>query len=822
MRRLDLRRFRVALLLAGALAQGSCDPTTTITVTTTQDGVSGSLRDAVQRANAETEDAVVIELPSGTYELTRCWPIPDDSNENGDLDLTTGRGVTLRALGPDVVIRQTCAGDRVLDNGVAPLTLIGVTITGGSLASSDPSVPARGGGVRALGDVTLERATITGNSVVGAAGFPNGAPAQGGGLYVGGALHGTDSTLSSNTAKAGAGFNQQSATSPGAGGSAEGGGAYVVGALTISGGRCLNNHAIAGSGGSALAFPPSGGHAHGGGIAQASETSASEVDGTSFADNTALGGDAGRLGGRSDPSATLAPAGEAVGGALYATGALMVQSVSAERNRVVGGSSGILFVGTCPVTPTPECRSVAPAGAAHGGAVAGLAQVTVTSSTLNGNEATSGDAFTVCSGSPCTWSGSPPAPATGGAAWARGPLGLWDGTCADNSARQGAGAPVFDGLAAGGCAASDATITCATHQLLRNTAVRGHGGALAAPNVSVYPPTLLANNHADGRGGAIFADTLEADGMTARHNRSLGAGGGALAATTYAKVRNSNIHDNRVEAELHEPDVAVGGGGIWAARLDIAGSQIVRNHGSAVLHVDGSSRAAPFAGGGIGADTVNTESVTVADNAVSGPTFAEAGALAGSTGGGGIAAQTALLANTTLDGNDVSAPAGAAPPRGAAVLATNVTLHHTTIADNTGGSSLHLATLISYSSVAVAPADRAVCTSGTNVTLSWSNWFADSSCVLTGTDDRQGPAHFALAPLGDYGGPVPTRPPAIDSVLVDSARCEPAPCNPAQSNCTCTFPLCSTGLVDARGVIRPQNGMCDAGAVEVTLTGSGF
>ncbi len=102
------------------------------------DGAPGSLRDALNQAQQLTNGEVRIELPAGTYALTQC-AVADDTNASGDLDSLSNLPLTLAATGPGVVIRQTCAGERVLDHrGSGLLTLIGVTIEGGQLVSEVP------------------------------------------------------------------------------------------------------------------------------------------------------------------------------------------------------------------------------------------------------------------------------------------------------------------------------------------------------------------------------------------------------------------------------------------------------------------------------------------------------------------------------------------------------------------------------------------------------------------------------------------------------------------------------------------------------------
>ncbi|HEY6555692.1 MAG TPA: choice-of-anchor Q domain-containing protein [Polyangiaceae bacterium] len=224
--------FIPSVTLSVALAGGGCDPAQIIAVTTTADSGSGSLRAAVQQANASSS-GVTIQLPPGEYTLTRCGA--DDSASAGDLDIDLTKPVTITATGTGTVtIRQTCAGERVIDaRGGRLLTLRGVTVTGGNVHGA-PGESVSGGGVRAAGDVLLERAAIAHNFVTGGVGVASmsGGAASGGGLYVGGSLTAVDSAVSYNDATGGAGVGMAPGLAPG--GNATGGGAHVAGTITLN------------------------------------------------------------------------------------------------------------------------------------------------------------------------------------------------------------------------------------------------------------------------------------------------------------------------------------------------------------------------------------------------------------------------------------------------------------------------------------------------------------------------------------------------------------------------------------------------------------
>lgn len=172
---------RVAHVAVSAVLAAACEPQV-ITVTTSQDGVAGSLRHAIDAANQSAERDVRIELAPGTYRLTVCAASEDDDNRAGDLDVRVDRPIAVAATGPGVVIQQMCSHERVLHSlGGGLLTLSGTTLTGGQTRSS-------GGGLWAAGDVELRRSTIERNSAM----------PMGGGVLARGAVHLVESQVLDN------------------------------------------------------------------------------------------------------------------------------------------------------------------------------------------------------------------------------------------------------------------------------------------------------------------------------------------------------------------------------------------------------------------------------------------------------------------------------------------------------------------------------------------------------------------------------------------------------------------------------------------------
>jgi len=149
-----------ALLVAGTIAVTSPADARELAVTTAVDGGAGSLRAAVDAANA-SDDADVIVLGAGTeYVLSSC----------AAGELVSSRG-PLTIVGNGATIRQTCAGERLLRNtGPGLLTVQNVTLTGGDGSTDGGAILSNAGPVTILGS------TIAGNRAAG----------DGGGVFVDG------------------------------------------------------------------------------------------------------------------------------------------------------------------------------------------------------------------------------------------------------------------------------------------------------------------------------------------------------------------------------------------------------------------------------------------------------------------------------------------------------------------------------------------------------------------------------------------------------------------------------------------------------------
>lgn len=204
-----------------------------------------------------------------------------------------------------------------------------------------------------------------------------------------------------------------------------------------------------------------------------------------------------------------------------------------------------------------------------------------------------------------------------------------------------------------------------------------------------------------------------------------------------------------------------------------------------------------------------------------------------SMGGGGIAANLILNITSSTVSNNLGGGAAAAASDQAAITVTNstvtgnsqagngaglfsggsVTLVYATVADNVAQvafDNIQTGTgLTSFASVVVGgSAERLNCLDTDDNTSLGYNYSDDESCGFTRPTDRQAqPVGSALlGPLGDNGGPTPTRVPGPGSPLIDAIPVA-----------ACQDDGASGITTDQRGVSRPQGPGCDIGAVEVEV-----
>jgi hypothetical protein len=566
----------------------------------------GSLREAVSRVNADGS-VTRITLRAGTYALTRCGT-SEDGNDSGDLDVRGGQDLALVGVG-SVTIRQTCAGERVLDRfGTGGFRLVNVTVTGGSQVSADAAVAAEGGGVRAEGPVELDRASVAANTVTGAPGrraagtvpATPGGGASGGGIAAGGPVTLRSAAVTGNAAVAGAGGlggPDPFITLQPIGGTATGGGVLSRADVRVVASTVSENQTTGGAGGFfGVSFPASGpgGPAVGGGIAAGGVV----TERSTFERNVATGGRAqgfvccsgsglfGRAGGRAD------------GGAVRAAASVTDTRSTFRANRAVQGEG-------------------VEATTATGGAISAIGRATMARSVLDGNEA--------------TWGQLPVLRSSGGGLWAGGAVDLTRVTVQGNRGSDGGGVhgggPVTvanSTFAAnvgitGGAIDGDATVAVNRSRVTGNQAQVGGGNAGAgvhADGAASVGRSAFLDNHVgggsipdcpgghclpgdiSGRGGAVRSGVgITANASTFAENSVLGgfadspapgrisgdAAGGGLSAPDVA-LRNVTMHSNRVQqrrfaAELSAADPAPGGA-IEATTARLTASTITDSDGT--------------------------------------------------------------------------------------------------------------------------------------------------------------------------------------------------------------------------------------------------
>ncbi|MCP4155319.1 MAG: hypothetical protein GY757_46765 [bacterium] len=167
-----MKRFYMCVLVLFLLGFSGQVFGETFEVTTTVDGVEGSLRAAIDSANGN-EESDTINVPAGIYYLT--GTAGEDANAGGDLDISGEYGLTITGAGASTTIIDGNGNDRVLHILVElNVNISDVTIRNGKTADGAVGVNnakgAPGGGIYSNGNLTLTDCIITGNST-GAGGF---------------------------------------------------------------------------------------------------------------------------------------------------------------------------------------------------------------------------------------------------------------------------------------------------------------------------------------------------------------------------------------------------------------------------------------------------------------------------------------------------------------------------------------------------------------------------------------------------------------------------------------------------------------------------
>lgn len=266
------------------------------------------------------------------------------------------------------------------------------------------------------------------------------------------------------------------------------------------------------------------------------------------------------------------------------------------------------------------------------------------------------------------------------------------------------------------------------------------------------------------------------------------------------------VFDVKGDFKLEIVDLTVRNG-----RVEGSGGGI-RNEGDLVLTrsvVTGNETTGNGNGGGIASEssggTVEIVQSTVAAN------------IAHGSGGGFYGRGSSTITNSTFSGNSAAHGFGGGLYflAGGAAEIVNVTIASNSAAQKGGGiyaessaftsvdhPALRNSVLAGNTAPMEAECSGAVVSAGHNLLRDATGCLAFSNGGGNQTGTTQSPLDARLSPLGVFGGTTPTHVPLEGSPVLDAgAACEP---------------------VDQRGAARPDDGVCDAGAVEQTsrcLTG---
>jgi hypothetical protein len=707
------------------------------------DGLT-SLREAIALAAdpVVSPGADTIELPAGTYALGLGQLTIHDAT--GAVTIESSGGVATVDAGGHSRVFEVSNGSNVEFHGL--------TITGGSADE--------GGGVYNGATLTITASTISGNA----------ARIDGGGIYNdGGTVTVTDSAVTENVAEI------------------HGGGIYNDGGLaTVAGSTLSRNSADDGSG-----RGPAG---EGGGIYNSGTATITD---SSVQDNTAGFGFGGGGGGGGRGA-------DSHGGGIYNIGTATITASALRRNIAGSDGGGIFNAGVATVTHSTLSDNLATGGGSGGGICHESGTLTITASNLFGNSCENfGGAIVSGHGSTVTIADSTLSgnAAFGGAAFTNFGIATLTASRLNGNYASYGGAVYNLGMA-----------TIAGSTLSANTALYG-GGIYNEPAATLNIATsTLGGNFAGEHGGGIcnIGGEVVIDASTVSPNSAAINGGGIYnsdGGTT--TVSNSTLSGN---------SAILGGGGVFnqnGGTVTVAASTLsgnlarnefgggISNHGGTATITDSTlSGNTAYVGGGIYTHAATT---TITSSTVRGNVADH---------GGGIfidVAGTTTITASTISGNSARYQFGkvASPYWGGGIYIErggSATINTSTVSDNSadqgGGIKNSGTAVIGNTIVAGNQAGNAPDVSGAFVSSEGYNLIGvDDAGSFTGPGDQVGttaaPINPLLGPLANNGGPTLTHALLPGSPALDAG-------DPALA-----------GSIDQRGVARPQGPRVDIGAVEI-------
>ena len=337
--------------------------------------------------------------------------------------------------------------------------------------------------------------------------------------------------------------------------------------------------------------------------------------------------------------------------------------------------------------------------------------------------------------------------------------------------------------------------------VVKNNQTEGWGGGIYNKNTLVVINSEFSQNDAQ-YGGAIYSDsgslevdhaTFDNNTATASNSDNFGLGGAIYFRDGSSTITNSTFSQNQATGAVSNPNSGFGGGiYVELGTLNMDTTTFTNN-------------SAP-AGAGM--------MLLFATAAINTTTFS------GNTGIQGAALNVqdarADVSNSTISGNDATANGTIYTVLTAAAEATDiVTLAHTTVVNN-GGKGIYANGTdigLTYTAVrlqnSIVAGHTADCDGPAiiDATLGY-NLDSDGRCLSSGGTGNATVGDVGLNALADNGGPTPTHLPTLSSPARDQI--------PAGTNgCGTTY------TDDQRGTSRPQLGLCDIGAVEVSCTEAG-